>query len=1380
MKTTSRRTFLPARTKRLFMQACLLFAAGVSALSAGPISLGLQGTVTYDGWTNMTVSGGYSGVTFPGTAAWRTTGNWTTYIKDSVTYGAIGSNTAGSGDAVLYKVSNGNGGPYPAGESIYFGGTSGTQNLLGGTLGVADPTPLAGVKTIAFQIEIGEAFGYAFYNNTLPVLKYTTESGEHTMTATFSDLVSQLYSGDIVMPTGYEDIYKNTWGVQFNLDGITESILSYEVQFSGVQHAQVYSMQMDTSNVLHESIVFPQAIAWDGEAGNTLWSAGANWSDNALPTGKEVLFETGTGVVVDSDQAVHGITFNAPGNFTVSSANGAALTVGVAGIMADGGGAPAEYTISAPVKLTDFALLTVQEDTTLNISGNLTAPGFYKKGEGTLNLQGDNTFSGNKFNRIILADGEVSISGTNTYTGPGTIDLNMKKTTVRLHGGDDRLGSNFVLDLVARRAVNGATLIGEEFATVILGDATGRSNQTVAGIKGELMYVFDEGVGSLVAQVNSSARILGGSSEISTLTVDAAAGASYTYTGYIGGAGANENNLSIVKKGDGAQILSGTSTYTGDTVVLGGLLQFDSATALPAASHVIIDGGVLGFGGGDFTGALGTGAGQLEFRGSGGFAASGAVRTVNLGGVGAQLSWGDAHFLQDGEAFVFSHTSATNTLNFANALNFGSQDREIQVNNGSSNSDVRLSGVVSGSGALIKTGAGSIEMTAANTYSGGTKIFAGMITVAGANGSLDGNVDLLNHSTVLQFINNASASNNDRFENTATITSHGQTTIQFTNSGNVNLSETVGKVHLASSSTTITTSQVGTGYTNVLTIGEITRTTGSVVNFSATTLGTRNNIMLGTTPTQYNGILGGWATTGTGNEFAAYTVDGIKAFANYVTTGESTWTSVNTVKITAGAAGITTNVTGNRHVNALNMVGATAGTVGNQLNLGGNQLRIGSGGLIMSGGNDSRINAITNGTVTAGATPNVAAELFVVTNGTAHISASITDNGTGAVMLVKSGSGGVFLNAANSHSGGTYVNQGSLFLQHAQALGTGTLYINSSTVTLQNRSGNLALTTNNNQVWNGNVTYTSSTLSNLDMGAGRVSLTGDRQITVSGNYSFAVGGIDGDYSLTKAGVGNFEVKGSSTYTGGTFVNAGTLTAAEDGALGTGTATIASGATLRVNSGVALSNNIVLQQGGTLNLSSNLYTGHVDFQGGKLTGAGTLNQAVTVGGGGAGQLSVLSPGNSPGVLNTLGQSWLGGGTFIWEINSIMGGAGVNPGWDLVNITGNLDLTGLTENAFEIDITSLTSLDAAGLLAGFDMTADYEWTILSASGSILGFDESFFDLNTEHFQNNFTGGSFDLRQSGNNLVLSYNGVPEPSRGVLFLLAAGMMIMRRRRKK
>jgi len=229
---------------------------------------------------------------------------------------------------------------------------------------------------------------------------------------------------------------------------------------------------------------------------------------------------------------------------------------------------------------------------------------------------------------------------------------------------------------------------------------------------------------------------------------------------------------------------------------------------------------------------------------------------------------------------------------------------------------------------------------------------------------------------------------------------------------------------------------------------------------------------------------------------------------------------------------------------------------------------------------------------------------------------------------------------------------------------------------------------------------------------------------------------------------------TKTYSNATSVQGGTLVIASGtSTTGNGAWTVGNGATLQVDGQLGGSGTFTLASGGTL------------------TGSGTVNKSITIGDG-----AVLSPGNSPGTLTTLSQTWAGGGSYLWEINDVTGTMGADPGWDWLTIDGTLTLTATHLNPFELHLTSLTLASSPGVVYNFDQFADYTWTIATASGGIFGFDADAIQLNTTQFTNFFTG-SFALDVSGNHLILSYTAIPEPSSALLLGIGSLLLLHRRR---
>ncbi|MDR0532596.1 MAG: PEP-CTERM sorting domain-containing protein [Verrucomicrobiales bacterium] len=211
----------------------------------------LGGTLSSDAWTNLTATAIPGTGSFPGTTMWSPV-----------------ASQSGGGTAQLAKVANGSGGgPYMAGGSIYFGGFSADINNFGGTLMVQDATPVSGLQTLVFQISIGEAWTYDFYNHELPVLNLTLDGGVTlSLEATYWAVTDKFDNGSVEMPTGTEEVYINTYALQWDLSNLDlatllptytgdGSITSFNISFSGVQHAQIYGMQLDQSDAANPNLV---------------------------------------------------------------------------------------------------------------------------------------------------------------------------------------------------------------------------------------------------------------------------------------------------------------------------------------------------------------------------------------------------------------------------------------------------------------------------------------------------------------------------------------------------------------------------------------------------------------------------------------------------------------------------------------------------------------------------------------------------------------------------------------------------------------------------------------------------------------------------------------------------------------------------------------------------------------------------------------------------------------------------------------------------------------------------------------------------------------------------------------------------------------------
>jgi hypothetical protein len=201
-----------------------------------------SGSSSSDTWVNVNSANffGYGG--FPGNSPWPA---------------PIGSNGTGSGDADLSRVAGSptGGGPFLSSSSIYFGNYSQVPNALGGTLRVSDSTPLANLKTLVFQIQIGEATGYDLYS--APALKIN--GGSSIVNPLFSGILNRYQSGTFFSPVTEldEPVYVNTRGYQWDVSSLG-AVTSFAIDFSGVTHSQIYGLKLDQSSSVFSAALVPE------------------------------------------------------------------------------------------------------------------------------------------------------------------------------------------------------------------------------------------------------------------------------------------------------------------------------------------------------------------------------------------------------------------------------------------------------------------------------------------------------------------------------------------------------------------------------------------------------------------------------------------------------------------------------------------------------------------------------------------------------------------------------------------------------------------------------------------------------------------------------------------------------------------------------------------------------------------------------------------------------------------------------------------------------------------------------------------------------------------------------------------------------------------
>jgi fibronectin-binding autotransporter adhesin len=182
----------------------------------------------------------------------------------------------------------------------------------------------------------------------------------------------------------------------------------------------------------------------------------------------------------------------------------------------------------------------------------------------------------------------------------------------------------------------------------------------------------------------------------------------------------------------------------------------------------------------------------------------------------------------------------------------------------------------------------------------------------------------------------------------------------------------------------------------------------------------------------------------------------------------------------------------------------------------------------------------------------------------------------GSLGLAKLGANTLILNASNSYTGGTSLQEGVLRLDNAFAAGSGQITQTSSASTLQiNTSGTIA---NNMSVYKVAFLQGATLSGNITVNNATFDVVENETSTISGV-------IDGTAGVNKTGLGQLTLTGANTYTGATVVNAGILELASMGgaaAGATGSVSVAESATLLISQSNQVSGSAtVTLSGGTI-------------------------------------------------------------------------------------------------------------------------------------------------------------------------------------------------------
>jgi autotransporter-associated beta strand protein len=371
-----------------------------------------------------------------------------------------------------------------------------------------------------------------------------------------------------------------------------------------------------------------------------------------------------------------------------------------------------------------------------------------------------------------------------------------------------------------------------------------------------------------------------------------------------------------------------------------------------------------------------------------------------------------------------------------------------------------------------------------------------------------------------------------------------------------------------------------------------------------------------------------------------------------------------------------------------------------------------SGGTTVQAGATLQIQsaaALGTGTLSLIGTPTVAAKLSVIASTTISnavtvsgdpiidvaggttttISGSISDDQAGPGDIVKNGDGTLILSGANSYTGGTILNTGTLALS-----GAGTLGAASGTTTVAGGTLDLGTTTQAQA----NLNQAAGTVTNGTINVGTYQLTGgtlDTSARVNAATSFDLqagtvnGVLGGAGALTKSTAGTVTLARANSYTGATSVAAGTLALSGTGSISASSGVdVASGATLDLSAATAPEAIKSLTGAGSVTLGATAL--------GLTNAAGTFSGTIA----GTGSLTVAG-----GTATLTGANTYSGGTGIAAGATLALGAGAASGTIVGNVVDNGTLV----------VNHTDALTFAGAVTGTGALVKQNANVLTLTGT-----------------------------------------------------------------
>ncbi len=736
-------------------------------------------------------------------------------------------------------------------------------------------------------------------------------------------------------------------------------------------------------------------------------------------------------------------------------------------------------------------------------------------------------------------------------------------------------------------------------------------------------------------------------------------------------------SVSVTTSGAGITLLAGTNTYTGQTVVGGGTLRISSEENLGgnpssfAADQLTLAGGTLnttasfslddshrGITLAPAGGTLSvnssttltvanviTGTGNLVQSGSGTLALTAANTYSGLTYANAgTLALGNVDALQNSTLTTATAGNVTFTVAGANTYNLGGLAGNDAVSLGANtisvganNETTLFTGSLNGTGGLTKVGDGTLNLTAASTFSGDTRIEGGMIVLAHANalqnstldtgaaGTQSANLTLAEGSTYnigglkgsadfdLAVSNLSVGANNQSTIFSGVLQGAFNNNVTKVGSGTLTLSGDNTYI----GATTVSAGSLVIGGTN---LSSITVASGANLGGEGSTTG--NVVFLGTTHTLDidAGTAAALGSTDAGSldvsalSVGGFTINiaGFGAGAIKVLTYGSGGFIGDVDRFVVGASNASAHGAGGFSDNGIDAITVDLGYLTNTWVGGGvnptfwdigvtanwtnakdSVFQTGDDVIFADGASnlapvlqsDITVGAVTfsNTTGTDYSVSSAASQTLTTANGISVTgSGDVTINTTiaGSGTLTQSGTGTTTLTGANTYAGATTVTAGNLRVSDESNLGANPAAFNAGQLTLDGAGATLTAA----------ASFTIDDANRgITLGDGGGSFGADAATTLT-----IANVITGTGALDKSGAGTVSLATANTYTGLTSISAGILelhnlgagdAIAGDGAAGTTDIQVNTGGTLKLAAADQIADDATVDlNGGTWNLN----------------------------------------------------------------------------------------------------------------------------------------------------------------------------------------------------